>query len=56
MARNERFPSSFAFTIQSLVISITTQIIQKYREKLSQTRNANISLANFIKVRDSYVV
>ena len=50
MARNERFPSSFQFHIQTLVQTLTPHITQKSKEAPSETKCANISLANFVKV------
>ena len=50
MARNERFPSSFQFHIQTLVQVLTTHIVQKYKDSQVETRNANTNLAKFVKV------
>jgi hypothetical protein len=50
MARNERFPASLQFHIQTLVQTLTSYIVQKYREALSETKMANSSLAAFVKV------
>ena len=50
MARNERFPSSFQFHIQTLVQTLTSHITQKSKEAPEETKSANQSLANFVKV------
>ena len=50
MARNERFPSSFQYHIQTLVQTLTTHIVQKSKDSQTEADNANKGLANFIKV------
>ncbi|KAK2157530.1 hypothetical protein LSH36_189g03057 [Paralvinella palmiformis] len=49
MPRDERFPSSFLETVQTLLTNITALILQTYRERPHEMKNANISLAHFIK-------
>lgn len=50
MARNERFPSSFQYHVQTLVQTLTSHITQKAKEAPSETKSANLSLAQFVKV------
>ena len=52
MARNERFPSGFQYHIQHLVQRLTTHIVHKCKESPIESKNANNSLAIFIKVRN----
>ena len=56
MPRDERFPQSFLDTIQSLLTNVTGLILQTYRERPHEMKNANISLAHFIKVKHTYLL
>ncbi len=53
MARNERFPSSFQLHIQNMIQILVSHVRQKSRDRDAQdeSKNANISIAAFIKVR-----
>jgi len=53
-ARSTRFPISFNHVIKELVGNITKQIIKKWQSKISETSQANTSLANFIKQLFTY--
>jgi len=53
MSRNERFPSAFQFHIETLVQLLCQHIVQRHRESPTETRSANTSLANFVKVSDA---
>jgi len=50
MPRNERFPSDYQFKLQTLIQTITPYITSKFKEAPRETRNANFSLAYFVKV------
>ncbi|XP_052217568.1 dedicator of cytokinesis protein 9-like isoform X3 [Dreissena polymorpha] len=50
MARNERFSSDFQFKLQTLIQTITPYITSKFKEAPKETRNANFSLAYFVKM------
>ena len=52
MARNERFPSSFQLHIQNMIQILVSHVRQKSKDKDTQdeSKNANISIAAFIKV------
>ncbi|KAK3096056.1 hypothetical protein FSP39_022605 [Pinctada imbricata] len=49
MPRNERFSSDFHFRIQNLLQTLTPNIIQRLREMPREAKNANKSLAQFVK-------
>lgn len=50
MSRNQRFSASFYHSVETLVTMLVPHIAQKYKDNLDATRNANHSLAVFIKV------
>uniref|UniRef100_UPI00398E9FEC dedicator of cytokinesis protein 9-like isoform X3 n=1 Tax=Pristiophorus japonicus TaxID=55135 RepID=UPI00398E9FEC len=47
--RNQRFPASYQHTVETLVNLLMPHITQKYKDKPEEARNANHSLAVFIK-------
>eukprot|EP00062_Callorhinchus_milii_P020350 gi/632975902/ref/XP_007904488.1/ PREDICTED: dedicator of cytokinesis protein 9 [Callorhinchus milii] len=47
--RNQRFPASYQHTVETLVNMLMPHITQKYKDKPEEARNANHSLAVFIK-------
>ncbi|RUS77352.1 hypothetical protein EGW08_014889 [Elysia chlorotica] len=49
MPRNERFAAECQFRIQNLLHVVTLHIIQKCNDYKDETKNANHSLANFVK-------
>ncbi|XP_055868577.1 dedicator of cytokinesis protein 9-like isoform X6 [Biomphalaria glabrata] len=49
MPRNERFAAECQYRIQHLLQAVTLHIIQKSRDHKEETKNANHSLANFVK-------
>ncbi|KAM9486349.1 dedicator of cytokinesis protein 9 isoform 2-T2 [Clarias gariepinus] len=49
LSRNQRFSASFHHTVETLVNMMMPHITQKYKDNLDATRNANHSLAFFIK-------
>ncbi|XP_029112772.1 dedicator of cytokinesis protein 9-like isoform X5 [Scleropages formosus] len=49
LPRNQRFSVSFHHTVETLVNMLTPHITQKYKDNLDAARNANHSLAVFIK-------
>ncbi|XP_046699682.1 dedicator of cytokinesis protein 9 isoform X1 [Silurus meridionalis] len=49
LSRNQRFSASFHHTVETLVNMLMPHITQKYKDNLDATRNANHSLALFIK-------
>ncbi|XP_047225974.1 dedicator of cytokinesis protein 9-like isoform X16 [Girardinichthys multiradiatus] len=49
LSRNQRFSASFHHTVETLVNMMTPHITQKYKDNLDAARNANHSLAVFIK-------
>lgn len=49
MSRNQRFSFSFCHAVETLVTMLMPHITQKYKDNLEATRNANHSLAVFIK-------
>uniref|UniRef100_A0A8C5I8L6 Dedicator of cytokinesis protein 9 n=1 Tax=Gouania willdenowi TaxID=441366 RepID=A0A8C5I8L6_GOUWI len=49
LSRNQRFSASFHHTVETLVNMMTAHITQKYKDNLDAARNANHSLAVFIK-------
>ncbi|XP_053563795.1 dedicator of cytokinesis protein 9 isoform X2 [Bombina bombina] len=49
LLRNQRFPPSFHHAVEELVNMIMPHITQKYKENPEASRNANHSLAFFIK-------
>lgn len=51
LSRNQRFSASFHHTVETLVNMMMPHITQKYKDNLDVARNANHSLAVFIKVR-----
>lgn len=51
LSRNQRFSASFHHTVETLVNLIMPHITQKYKDNLDAARNANHSLAVFVKVR-----
>lgn len=50
LSRNQRFSASFQHSVETLVNLIMPHITQKYKDNLDAARNANHSLAVFIKV------
>ncbi|XP_028992385.1 dedicator of cytokinesis protein 9 isoform X6 [Betta splendens] len=48
-SRNQRFSASFHHTVETLVNMMMPHITQKYKDNLDAARNANHSLAVFIK-------
>uniref|UniRef100_A0A8C1NT49 Dedicator of cytokinesis 9 n=1 Tax=Cyprinus carpio TaxID=7962 RepID=A0A8C1NT49_CYPCA len=50
VSRNQRFSASFYHSVETLVTMLVPHITQKYKDYLDATRNANHSLAVFIKV------
>lgn len=51
LSRNQRFSAAFHHTVETLVNMMMPHITQKYKDNLDAARNANHSLAVFIKVR-----
>lgn len=51
LSRNQRFTASFHHAVETLVNMLMPHITQKYKDNLDAARNANHSLAVFIKVR-----
>uniref|UniRef100_A0A4W4H8U0 Dedicator of cytokinesis 9b n=1 Tax=Electrophorus electricus TaxID=8005 RepID=A0A4W4H8U0_ELEEL len=51
LSRNQRFTAPFHHAVETLVTMVGPHITQKYKDNLDATRNANHSLAVFIKVR-----
>ncbi|XP_054631989.1 dedicator of cytokinesis protein 9-like isoform X2 [Dunckerocampus dactyliophorus] len=49
LARHQRFPGSFYHAVETLVNMLMPHITQKYKDNLDVARNANHSLAVFIK-------
>uniref|UniRef100_A0A673HXT0 Dedicator of cytokinesis protein 9-like n=1 Tax=Sinocyclocheilus rhinocerous TaxID=307959 RepID=A0A673HXT0_9TELE len=49
VSRNQRFSASFYHSMETLVTMLMPHITQKYKDNLDATRNANHSLAVFIK-------
>ncbi|KAM4794641.1 dedicator of cytokinesis protein 9 isoform 2-T2 [Rhinophrynus dorsalis] len=49
LLRNQRFPASFHHTVETLVNMLMPHITQKYKDNPEASRNANHSLAFFIK-------
>uniref|UniRef100_A0A7N8WTB5 Dedicator of cytokinesis 9 n=1 Tax=Mastacembelus armatus TaxID=205130 RepID=A0A7N8WTB5_9TELE len=49
LSRNQRFSASFHHTVETLVNLMMPHITQKYKDNLDAARNANHSLAVFIK-------
>ncbi|KAM9710203.1 dedicator of cytokinesis protein 9 isoform 3-T3 [Menidia menidia] len=49
LLRNQRFSASFHHTVETLVNMMMPHITQKYKDNLDAARNANHSLAVFIK-------
>ncbi|XP_053403969.1 dedicator of cytokinesis protein 9-like isoform X5 [Mercenaria mercenaria] len=50
MPRNERFSSDYQYKLQTLIQTITPYITSKYKEAARECRNANFSLAYFVKM------
>ncbi|KAL3847595.1 hypothetical protein ACJMK2_018498 [Sinanodonta woodiana] len=50
MPRNERFSGDYQYRIQNLIQNLSPYIISKVRELPKETRNANHSLAYFVKM------
>ncbi|KAL4220208.1 Dedicator of cytokinesis protein 9 [Mactra antiquata] len=50
MPRNERFSSDYQYKLQTLINTITPYITSKYKEASRETRNANFSIAYFVKM------
>ena len=50
MPRNERFSGDFQYKIHTMLQTITPYIVSKFKEAPRETRNANYSLAYFVKV------
>ncbi|XP_052461583.1 dedicator of cytokinesis protein 9 isoform X4 [Carassius gibelio] len=49
LSRSQRFSASFYHSVETLVTMLMPHITQKYKDNLDATRNANHSLAVFIK-------
>lgn len=49
MQRHERFSREYLDSVQVLVSTIMTQILQKFKEQRQETKQANQSLAHFLK-------
>uniref|UniRef100_A0A6Q2YUV2 Dedicator of cytokinesis 9b n=1 Tax=Esox lucius TaxID=8010 RepID=A0A6Q2YUV2_ESOLU len=49
LCRNQRFSASFHHTVETLIHMLMPHITQKYKDNLDTARNANHSLAIFIK-------
>ncbi|KAJ3592631.1 hypothetical protein NHX12_007758, partial [Muraenolepis orangiensis] len=49
LSRNQRFSASFHHTVETLVKMMMPHVTQKYKEYLDAARNANHSLAVFVK-------
>ncbi|KAK7153614.1 hypothetical protein R3I94_007109 [Phoxinus phoxinus] len=49
ISRNQRFSASFYHSVETLVTMMMPHITQKYKDNLDATRNANLSLAVFVK-------
>uniref|UniRef100_A0A8C5FL99 Dedicator of cytokinesis 9b n=1 Tax=Gadus morhua TaxID=8049 RepID=A0A8C5FL99_GADMO len=49
LSRNQRFSASFQHAVETLVNMLAPHITQKYKDNLDAARNANHSLAVFIK-------
>uniref|UniRef100_A0A8C4I718 Dedicator of cytokinesis 9 n=1 Tax=Dicentrarchus labrax TaxID=13489 RepID=A0A8C4I718_DICLA len=49
LSRNQRFSASFHHTVETLVNMMMPHITQKYKDNLDAARNANHSLAVFVK-------
>ncbi|XP_076872027.1 LOW QUALITY PROTEIN: dedicator of cytokinesis protein 9 [Brachyhypopomus gauderio] len=49
LSRNQRFSASFHHAVETLVTMLVPHITQKYKDNLDAARNANHSLAIFIK-------
>uniref|UniRef100_A0A4W4H8R8 Dedicator of cytokinesis 9b n=1 Tax=Electrophorus electricus TaxID=8005 RepID=A0A4W4H8R8_ELEEL len=49
LSRNQRFTAPFHHAVETLVTMVGPHITQKYKDNLDATRNANHSLAVFIK-------
>uniref|UniRef100_A0AAY4AKK9 Dedicator of cytokinesis protein 9-like n=1 Tax=Denticeps clupeoides TaxID=299321 RepID=A0AAY4AKK9_9TELE len=50
LSRNQRFSASFHHAVETLVSMVVPHITQKYKDSLDAARNANHSLAVFVKV------
>lgn len=50
MPRNERFSTDFQYKLETLIETITPYITSKYKDAPRETKNANFSLAYFVKV------
>ncbi|XP_030639154.1 dedicator of cytokinesis protein 9 [Chanos chanos] len=49
LSRNQRFPATFHHAVETLVNMLMPHITQKYKDNLDAARNANHSLAVFVK-------
>uniref|UniRef100_A0AAQ4QT79 Dedicator of cytokinesis 9 n=1 Tax=Gasterosteus aculeatus aculeatus TaxID=481459 RepID=A0AAQ4QT79_GASAC len=56
LSRNQRFSASFHHTVETLVNMMMPHITQKYKDNLDAARNANHSLAVFIKGGFEYYI
>ena len=54
MPRNERFSGDYQYRIQNMLQTLTPYIVSKFKEAPRETRNANYSLAYFVKVIDPH--
>ncbi|XP_069104043.1 dedicator of cytokinesis protein 9-like [Argopecten irradians] len=50
MPRNERFSGDYQFRIERLLQTLAPNITQRHREMPRETKTANLSLANFVKM------
>lgn len=55
VSRNQRFSASYYHAVETLVNMLMPHITQKYKDNLDAARNANHSLAVFIKVATSWL-
>uniref|UniRef100_A0A671N9H6 Dedicator of cytokinesis protein 9-like n=1 Tax=Sinocyclocheilus anshuiensis TaxID=1608454 RepID=A0A671N9H6_9TELE len=56
LSRNQRFTASFHHAVETLVNMLMPHITQKYKDNLDAARNANHSLAVFIKVQPVHFI
>uniref|UniRef100_A0A663N6P9 Dedicator of cytokinesis 10 n=1 Tax=Athene cunicularia TaxID=194338 RepID=A0A663N6P9_ATHCN len=55
VSRTQRFPESFQTELDTLVMVLADHVVWKYKDALEETRNANYSVAKFLKVRCSVI-
>uniref|UniRef100_A0A663N6D6 Dedicator of cytokinesis 10 n=1 Tax=Athene cunicularia TaxID=194338 RepID=A0A663N6D6_ATHCN len=49
VSRTQRFPESFQTELDTLVMVLADHVVWKYKDALEETRNANYSVAKFLK-------